>query len=528
MIIPGVKNYDRDLSHLIIQIVVILGTCLALSIVGHYYNQPSVIFEILGGIILGPSALGKNADYKELLFSASSIHNLKLVSNIGLELYLFIVGLEFNLKYVKVNVVQSTGIAIASMAVPFCLGIAISGIIFDTLQKNDNVNKTTFFVFIGTAMSITAFPVLARILKEGDMLKTKIGTITMGAAAINDAVSWVLLILAVSLSNSTGSASAAYVFIAVAFYTAIMFTVGKKLLFHIVTYIETEENFSSKQQYLNVNKYLFTVTIIFLFFSAWITSSFGVDSIIGSFIFGIIVPRNTKLFDNCIEKIEDIVITLFLPLYFAASGLRTDFTVINSKAAFGIVVLVCVIASIGKILGSGLSSYFFGYSVLESSAIAVLMNTRGLIELIVLNIGLEAKILSKVTFSVMVIMCLFTTFLTCPLLNVIYPKHLRIQIVGGLVTDSSAQLVFAEQASLEHKAGDGSNSSDGCNNENEQQVGINMQSIIPTSKSYQTVEKNEFDINDINNNACQINYDDETNANDDKSSTDENNFSILV
>jgi Kef-type K+ transport system membrane component KefB len=257
------------------------------------------------------------------------------------------------------------------MAVPFALGIATSSTIFENLQASDpkfkDVSPTSFFVFIGTAMSITAFPVLARILKEGGLIYSKAGALVMGAAALNDAVAWCLLILAISIANAGNMLIAGYVFLSVLCMAIGMMILIQPLFHRLVTYVE-----STRSHVMRSN--LFALTLILVFLSAWTTTLLGLDPIFGSFIFGLIIPRESQLFHDCNEYIEDLVLTFMLPLYFALSGLKTDVTQIHTGNEGAMVILVCFIATIGKFIGCGIPALFSGMTVRESCTIAVLMS----------------------------------------------------------------------------------------------------------------------------------------------------------
>jgi Kef-type K+ transport system membrane component KefB len=422
-IFNGTDPLEAEINLFLVQATIIIGICRVLGVMGSYIHQPKVIFEIIGGILLGPSAIGKDENFLETVFPAESLSYLSLISEFGLLLYLFIVGLELDIDKLKTHAKRAGSIALMGMAIPFALGIAISQTLFDNLEGFDpayeDVKPSTFFVFIGTAMSITAFPVLARILKESGLIYTRAGALTLGAAALNDAVAWCLLILAISLANAGDLNTAGYVFGVVVGIAVFILLMIRPLFEKIVRHLE-----AYKSPIIRSN--LFTFTLLVLFMAAWTTSLIGLDVIFGAFIFGLAVPRDTQLFKDCNDHIEEFVLTLLLPLYFALSGLKTDVTQINTPSQGAMVVLVCVVASFGKFIGAGVTAFASGVSARESAAVAVLMNTRGLVELIVLNLGLNSGILNTKTFSVMVIMCLFTTFITNPLIELIYPPHLRI------------------------------------------------------------------------------------------------------
>lgn len=421
-VLAGHGALEDVLSLFLVQSIIIIAICRALSIIGQYFKQPKVIFEIIGGILLGPTAIGRAPGFLDQIFPDHSLPYLKLVSDIGLLLYLFIVGMELDVPKLATHAKKAGGVAIMGMAVPFALGIAISQTMFDNLQAYDpkyaNVKPTSFFVFIGTALSITAFPVLARILKEGGLIYSKVGALVMGAAALNDAVAWCLLILAISIANAKDMAVAGYVFLSVAAFAIGLLVVVEPVLHRFVTYMES---FNSR----SIRNHLFALTLIMVFICAWTTALLGLDAIFGAFLFGLIIPRESQLFHDCHEFIEELILTFTLPLYFALSGLKTDITQITTTGQGAMIVLVCFIATIGKFIGAGGCALVAGMTVRESATVAVLMNTRGLVELIVLNLGMQSGILNTKTFSVMVIMCLFTTFMTCPLLEYIYPPHYR-------------------------------------------------------------------------------------------------------
>lgn len=421
-ILSSVPILDDHLSLFFVQATIILGITRSLSFLGTYLKQPKVIFEIIGGILMGPSAIGRKASFLEIIFPAESLDYLDLVANIGLTLYLFLVGLELDPKLLKTHARKAGGIALIGMAVPFALGVAISRIMFDVLQGDDpafkDVDFVSFFVFIGTAMSITAFPVLARLLKEGGLIYTSAGAMAMGAAALNDAVAWCLLTLAISIANAGNMATAGYIFLCVVGFALCLFFVIKPLFEELVTYVEAMHRPDMHQN-------LFVLTLVILFMSAWTTALLGVHAIFGAFLFGLIVPRGSHLFKECNERMEELVLGFTLPLYFALSGLKTDVTTISTGKEGAICVLVCVCATAGKFIGAGGTALVSGMGYRESAVIAALMNTRGLVELIVLNLGMSSGILNTRTFSVMVIMCLFTTFLTSPLVEWIYPREMR-------------------------------------------------------------------------------------------------------
>lgn len=255
------------------------------------------------------------------------------------------------------NMRKTGGVAIIGMIVPFVLGIGCAVPMFDALMADDpmyqDVPFIAYAVFIATALSITAFPVLARILKEGGLIYTEAGSITMGAAAINDAIAWCLLILAVSIANSGDMRVAGYVFGSVCAFAVGMFCVIGPMFHKLV---EKVESYNSPK--FNNNLFVFTLVLVFL--SAWVTALLGVHAIFGGFLAGIIIPRQSKLHAHCNEYLEEYVLTLALPLYFTLSGIQTDITTIRTGIQGAMVILVCAVATFGKYIGAGVTAYAGG------------------------------------------------------------------------------------------------------------------------------------------------------------------------
>lgn len=386
-IFNGQDPLEDEINIFLVQAVIIIGVCRVLGILGSYLKQPKVIFEIVGGILLGPTAISKNDYFHYQVMKPATLSYLKLVAEFGLLLYLFVVGMELDVVKLKTHAKRAGLVAISGMAIPFVFGIAICRPLFDTLEGNDpaykDVSFVSFFVFIGTAMSITAFPVLARILKESGMIYSRAGALVMGAAALNDAVAWCLLILAISIANAGDMNTAGYVFAVVLGIAISLLVFVRPALEKFVLYLES---FKSKV----IRSNLFAFSLLITFICAWTTALLGLDVIFGAFIFGLTIPRDTQLFKDCNEFIEEFVLTITLPIYFALSGLKTDITQISTGTEGAMIVLVCVVASLGKFIGAGGAALIMGVSKRESAAIAVLMNTRGLVELIVLNLGLQS------------------------------------------------------------------------------------------------------------------------------------------
>ena len=267
----NVPALQDDLHRFFVQAIFIIAICRGLALIAYPLKQPSVIWEIIGGVLMGPSAFGRNQYYLDVMFPEDSLANLQLVANIGLVLYLFIVGMELDPKLLVSHARKAGGIAIIGMGVPFALGIAISHTMYIALESKEpgfeNVPARSFYIFIGTAMSITAFPVLARILKESGLIYTKPGSLAMGAAALNDAVAWCLLILAISIAQAGDMAIAGKVFGSV-------FAVGFGLFMFIRLPFEKFVNYVESLNNKALDAHLFAATVCVCFLCAWVTGKF--------------------------------------------------------------------------------------------------------------------------------------------------------------------------------------------------------------------------------------------------------------
>ncbi|KAI9275847.1 Sodium/hydrogen exchanger family-domain-containing protein [Phascolomyces articulosus] len=410
---PAEFNSANPIVLFIIQTVIILVFCRVLAIPLGYVRQPRVIAEVIAGIILGPSVMGRIPNFTETIFPMESLPFLNLAATLGLIFFLFQVGLEVDVKVIRRDWRESLSIALAGMALPFGLGIAVSVGLYK-LQNDDSVPFSSFMLFLGVALAITAFPVLARILAELNLLRTKVGAITMASGLLNDCTAWVLLALVVALLNATNGLQALYVFL-----TAVGF--GLFLIFLVrPLYIKLCIKTGSMEH--GPTPLLMTVTFVIVLASAFMTDIIGVHPIFGGFLAGTIIPHENDLATKIAEKTEDLVNILLLPLYFTLSGLKTQIGLLNSGPVWGYVFLVIFLACFGKITGCTAAAKFCGMSLRESFTVGFLMNCKGLVELIVLNIGHDAGVLNDQVFVIMVVMALITTFMTTPVVIKLYPE----------------------------------------------------------------------------------------------------------
>ncbi|RWR95124.1 cation/H+ antiporter 19 [Cinnamomum micranthum f. kanehirae] len=406
----GDNPLDYALPLIILQICLVVVLTRGLAFLLKPLRQPRVIAEIIGGILLGPSALGRSEKFLHTVFPKQSLTVLDTIADIGLLFFLFLAGLELDMRALRRTGKKALCIALAGISLPFVMGIGTSVVLRATISKH--VSSTPFLVFMGVALSITALPVLARILAELKLLTTDVGRIAMSAAAVNDVAAWILLALALALSSKNRSPIVSlWVLLTGAGFVAFMIVVVRPLL-------EFMARRSLDGEPIKEIHICATLTIVLA--AGFVTDAIGIHALFGPFIVGIVVPKDGPFAGVMIEKVEDLVSSLFLPLYFVSSGLKTNVTTIRGAQSWSLLVLVIVTACLGKIAGTVLVSLAFRMKVREAFALGFLMNTKGLVELIVLNIGKDRGVLNDQTFAIMVLMALFTTFITTPIVMAVY------------------------------------------------------------------------------------------------------------
>ncbi|KAE8716434.1 Cation/H(+) antiporter 20 [Hibiscus syriacus] len=402
---------------LIVQTTLILVLSRFLAFLLKPLRQPKVIAEIVGGILLGPSAFGRNKGYMLRIFPAWSMPGLETVASIGLLFFLFLVGLELDLNSIRRSGSKAFGIAFCGISLPFICGIGVAFVLRKTVDGADKVGYGQFLVFMGVALSITAFPVLARILAELKLLTTQVGEVAMASAAFNDVAAWILLALAVALAgNDSGQPKSPLISIWV-LLSGVAFVIFMLVL--IRPAMKWVAHRCSPERDVIDEAYI-CLTLAGVMVSGFMTDLIGIHAIFGAFIFGLTIPKEGDFAEKLIERIEDFVSGLLLPLYFASSGLKTDVAKIKGGKAWGLLALVISTACAGKIIGTFAVALMFRMGFKESLVLGVLMNTKGLVELIVLNIGKEKKVLNDEIFAILVLMALFTTFITTPTVMAIY------------------------------------------------------------------------------------------------------------
>ena len=406
-----------NLLLLLVQIGVVVGAARVIGLLFRRIHQPQVMGEMVAGILLGPSLLGWVApELSAALFPPSSLGFLNALSQVGLLVFMFLVGLELNPRLLRGRGHAALVTSHVSIVVPFFLGASLALYLYPRLSDG-SVTFTGFALFMGAAMSVTAFPVLARILTERDLLRTRVGTLTLACAAVDDVTAWCILAGVVVIVRSGGEGLPLWVTLAgSAAFIALMIFVVRRGVARLETAFERRGGV--------VTQDVLAVVFLLTLASAWTTEWLGIHALFGAFLAGAVMPKGERFVHAVTEKLEDATVVLLLPLFFAFTGLRTRIGLVQGAEMWAFCLLIVAVAVAGKFGGSTLSARATGMTWREAGALGVLMNTRGLMELVILNIGLDIGVISPALFAMMVIMALVTTFMTSPLLEVIYPARL--------------------------------------------------------------------------------------------------------
>lgn len=399
-----------DLKILIVQICVILFATLLVGWLLRKLHQPQVVGEMVAGILLGPSLLGRVAPHLSAsIFPPESFGLLNSISQVGLVLFMFVVGVELDRDKLKKLGRSAVIISQTSIIVPLVLGAVLAAFLYPRLA-DQSVSFIAFLLFMGTAMSVTAFPVLARILVQKNLVGTKVGTLAIACAAVDDVAAWCLLAIIIAVVKAGAVRSTVWLLLAeLLIYVLFMFFVVKPLLARLMG---------------KVTYGMISLLLIFVLVSSLITELIGIHMLFGAFLAGVVLPKDNEFVNYVRTKMGQLPVALFLPLFFALTGLRTDINLISDSSLLLYSVLIIVVALAGKLGASMLAARVLGMNWSESAALGTLLNTRGLIELVILNIGLDLGVMSKTLFSMMVAMAILTTLMSGPLLSLLgYGDH---------------------------------------------------------------------------------------------------------
>ena len=403
-------HVESSIGILLLQIIVILITCRLFGWLFAKMQQPTVIGEIVAGIVLGPSVLGHLLpSVSAFLFPFDSLQNINMLSQFGLILFMFAIGMELNITEVRQKLKETILISHTSTIFPFFLGMVTAYFLYNKYAY-ESTPFLSFALFVSIALSITAFPVLARIIQEKGLTKTHLGTISLAGAANGDITAWCLLAVVVAIAQAGSMLSAIYNIGFSFIYLLLMFTVIRPFLRMIGHIYHNKEV---------VDKGLVAFMFLLLIVSSYLTEILGLHALFGAFVAGVVMPDNIKFRKIMTEKVEDVSLALFLPLFFVSTGLRTEIGLLNSPELWYMCGIFILVAIIGKFGGSLVAARFVGETWKDSLYIGALMNTRGLMELVVLTIGYDMKILTPPIFVMLVLMTLVTTFMTTPLISFI-------------------------------------------------------------------------------------------------------------
>lgn len=411
--------------HFFLQLAVILAVCRVVGLLARRVGQPQVVGEMIAGVLLGPSLLGLLLpDWQNALFpDGPAMAILFTFSQVGLVLYMFIIGMEFDTGLIRHRVRSAVSVSLAGILTPMALGSLVAVLLFAQpgVFFTAPVALWQAMLFMGAAIAITAFPMLARIIVERGLAGTSLGTLALAAGATDDAVSWIIfaIVLAVFQMNA---AIAVFAVVGGALYAIGVLTVGRRLLARLGRMAERGGGVSPP---------MLAVVLALLMLSAWATDLIGIYAIFGAFILGAAMPRGVFV-EHLRKTLEPVVTNFLLPLFFIYSGLNTQIGLVDSWALWGITLLVLAVAILGKGVACWLAARLSGEPNRDALAIGSLMNARGLIELILLNLGLQAGIITPTLFSVLVLMAVVTTLMASPLFELFYGRHRGAGAVPGV------------------------------------------------------------------------------------------------
>jgi Kef-type K+ transport system membrane component KefB len=426
-----------NLFILVLQVAVVLAACRLMGALFKKFQQPRVVGEMFAGIMLGPSFLGWIAPhFSAYLFPASSLGFLNALSQIGVIIFMFLVGMNINPKELAKEGHAAVLSSHVSITAPFVLAAFLALYLYPRLS-DDSVAFSSFALFMGAAMSITAFPVLARILQERRMMHSRLGTVAIACAAVDDVTGWCILAYIVVLIRAAHSSTSIWVTLGGIVVFAVVMIYGVQRLLHGI-FLKAYEKWGS----LSENRMAFMMLLVLA--SALCTERLGIHLLFGAFLMGAIMPKEPKFVRYVLDRFETITVTLLLPLFFAFTGLRTNIALVKGPTMWMYCGLIILVATAGKLGGSTIAARVSGMPLREAAGLGTLMNARGLMELVILDVGLDIGVISPALFSMMVVMALVTTFMTTPVLNLICPKEYLDGVKAGADRVSTPEVSLQE------------------------------------------------------------------------------------
>jgi Kef-type K+ transport system membrane component KefB len=420
---PAVQGATSDvLARLLLALLVVVVTARALGALFQRLRQPPVIGEVVAGILLGPSFLGAVAPtVSGFVFPPSVLPLLGTLAQVGVIVFMFVVGLELDAAPLRQRTHAVVATSHASIAVPFVLGSALALLLYPRFATRD-VPFGTFALFLGVALSITAFPVLARILRDHGIDRSPIGVMAISCAAVDDVTAWCLLAIVVAVARGEGSGGLSAIALALA-YVAFMWVVARPLLRRAVARHEAG------------SRAMVPAVLVALVASALATEAVGIHALFGAFLLGELLPHDSRLARDLAARVEDLVVVLLLPAFFAITGLRTALGLLHTADHWLWFAAILAVAVVGKVGGAALPARLTGLGWRDAATLGVLMNTRGLMELVALNLGLELGLVTETLFAMLVLMAVATTVATGPLLNLLVPREAPVPVPGDEIPD---------------------------------------------------------------------------------------------
>lgn len=403
------QNGTSPLSRLFLQLFIIIAAACIAGTIFVRLGQPAVVGEMIAGILLGPSLFGLlTPDAFHFVFLPSSLEPLRLFSQIGVCLFMFAVGMELDVSQLKRQVQTAIVVSHSSIVIPYLLGVTLALFLYQHLAQ-PGASFIAFALFMGISMSITAFPVLVRILKDRDIFKTALGSTATACAAVDDVTAWTILAFVVAIARATSVGGAAFSFGLVIVFVGLMLLLIKPNLPRWLgrTALEQPEP----------GKVTLAIVVGIVLASAFSTELIGIHALFGAFLAGTVMPAASGFREKLVVRVENISSVLLLPVFFAFTGLRTQIGLLGDAHDWIICLVIIAVATAGKLGGSAMAARLTGMDTHTSLRLGALMNTRGLMELIALNIGYDLGILSQRIFTMLVIMALVTTIMTGPLLT---------------------------------------------------------------------------------------------------------------